>query len=85
MTNQFMWGALSMASCIAALFFIRFWRRSQDRLFLIFALAFAALAVNWAGLGLTYPSRESSHYMYIVRLLAFVLFVVGIVDKNRRD
>jgi hypothetical protein len=83
--NLFLWGALAMASCLVALFFRRFWRVTGDRLFLFFALGFLTLALNWTGLALAHPPEESRHYLYILRLLAFVLIIIGIVDKNHRS
>ena len=84
LTVQFLRGALVAASAIAMLFFLRNWQRSQDRLFFVFALAFGALALNWLGLALIDPESESAHYMYIARLAAFLLFLGGILDRNRR-
>jgi hypothetical protein len=83
--NQFLWGALALAGAIAGLFFLRFWRASKDRLFLFFAAAFWALAANWAALGVTNPAMEHRHLVYLLRLVAFSLIIVGIVDKNRRQ
>ena len=40
-------------AAVAALFFLRFWRRMKDRFFAFFAAAFAALAVDWLGLAVT--------------------------------
>jgi hypothetical protein len=74
-----------MASWIAGLFFLRFWKLSRDRLFVFFASAFWLLGLNWLGLALTNPTQESRHEIYLVRLLAFVLIIIGIVDKNRRS
>jgi hypothetical protein len=82
--NQFMWGALTMACVIAALFFFKFWSQTRDRLFAAFSAAFAMMAVNWAVLGLTTPSDEARHFVYAIRLAAFALIVAGVVDKNRR-
>ncbi len=79
----FFWGALAMASWVAGLFFLRFWRVSRDRLFLFFGAAFWVFAANWVGLAI-YPSEETRHYVYVIRLVAFVLILVGIIDKNRR-
>jgi hypothetical protein len=73
-----------METAVAALFFLRSWRVSGDRLFLYFALGFAAMALNWIGLASIEPALESRHLVYLLRLLAFVLIIVGIVDKNRR-
>lgn len=43
-------GAIAMASAIAALYFLRFWRDTGDRLFAIFALAFLLLGITRLGL-----------------------------------
>ena len=82
---HFMWGALTMACGIAALLFLKFWTQTRDRLFVIFSTAFAVMALNWAVLGLSTPSNEARHYVYVIRLAAFALIVAGIVDKNRRS
>jgi hypothetical protein len=71
-----------MACAIAGLFFLRFWRRTQDRLFLVFALAFWLLCLNWLALSLT-QQDEVRTVLYIVRLLAFAAIIVAILDKNR--
>lgn len=82
--NQFLWGALTMACTIAALFFLKFWSQTRDRLFAAFSAAFGVMALNWAILGLTPPSDEARHFVYGIRLAAFALIVVGVIDKNRR-
>jgi hypothetical protein len=80
---QFLWGASAMASCAAGMFFFRFWRETRDRLFVLFAVAFWAMAVNWAGLAATGAQDEARTYFYLVRLVAFVVIIVAVVDKNR--
>lgn len=82
--HMLMQGALVMATSMAAVYFLRFWRASQDRLFLLFALAFVTLAVDWAALALMRTHAESHRYIFVVRLLAFVLIIAGIIDRNRR-
>ncbi len=82
--NQVLWGALAMASWVVGLFFARFWRTSRDRLLLFFALAFWVFSLNWLSLAVANPPVETQHYVYVLRLVAFVLILVGIVDKNRR-
>jgi hypothetical protein len=77
-------GGIAMASAVAALFFLRFWRDSGDRLFAIFAIAFFLLAVTRVGLALSSTQTEGHTHWYWVRLAAFVLILVAIVDKNRR-
>lgn len=83
--KQFSLGLLTMASAVAAVFFARYWRMTRDRLFAFFGLAFAAMALNWIGLSAVDPALEAQHYVFLVRLLAFALIIVAIVDKNRRD
>ena len=81
--KPFCWGMLTMAGLVASLFFVRYWRVTGDRLFAFFAVAFALLAINWLALGAVDPTFEARHLIYLVRLAAFVLIIVGIVDKNR--
>ena len=47
---EFMLGSLVMACLVAGLFFLRFWRKTRDRLFLMFAIAFWILGSNWLAL-----------------------------------
>jgi hypothetical protein len=83
--NWFIWGALTMACAVVGFFFLRFWRESRDRFFLLFAAAFWALGLNWLGLVALPYDVETRHYVYFFRLAAFVLILVAIVDKNRRQ
>ena len=68
---------------VAGLFFFRFWRDSGDRLFAFFGAAFSLLALCWALLGLFSPTEETRPYIYAIRLFAFLLMIVGMIDKNR--
>ena len=81
--NQFALGCLVMASAVAGLFFLRFYRRTRDRLFAIFAIAFWLMGVNWLLLAF-YNTDETRTWLYMIRLLAFILILVAIFDKNRR-
>jgi hypothetical protein len=80
----FLWGASALASWVAGLFFLRFWRETRDRFFVLFAAAFWVLAADWVALALVNPTDETRHLFYLARLLAFGLILVAIVDKNRR-
>lgn len=82
--HAFITGASTMGCLAAAAFFARFWKQTSDRLFIFFAIAFAALAVNRALIVLYPLERESQPYVYLVRLFAFVLIAYAVVDKNRR-
>ena len=79
---QFMLGAIAMACVVAAMFFLRFWRKTRDRLFGLFALSFGVLGLNWVALAFT-QGDEVRVLLYAVRLVAFVVILVAIVDKNR--
>lgn len=79
--HQFLLGMVVMAAAIAGLYFFRFWRKSRDRLFAVFAFAFWILGVNWLALAVTVQD-EVRTVLYILRLLAFVVILVGILDKN---
>ena len=81
--KQLLLGAIAMGNLIIGLFFLRFWRKTQDRFFLFFAVAFTLEGGNRALLGLDYISNESEPMIYLVRLVSFVLILIAIVDKNR--
>lgn len=77
-------GALTALSMVAALFFLGYWRRTRDRLFAYFAVAFTIFAASWAALAIHPSIGEHDAYVYLLRLAAFGAILVGIVDKNRR-
>jgi hypothetical protein len=81
--DQFVMGALTMASWVAGLFFLRFWRNTHDRLFLSFAAAFFLLGLTRVGLAMTDSTTERHTYLYLVRFVAFALILIAIIDKNR--
>ena len=79
---EFMSGAVTLGFLVGTLFFLRFWRKTADRLFLAFAIAFALLALNqglaqWLG-----AADERVGYTYLLRIVGFVLILVAIIDKN---
>lgn len=75
-------GAIAMASLVAGLFFLRFWRDTGDRLFLYFAVSFLVEGVNRAALGLSNDPNEARPFFYFVRFLSFLLILLAIVQKN---
>ncbi len=79
--NAFLQGALVMASLSIALFFLRFWRATRDRLFALFSAAFCLLGVNWALASLGGPLAPHAH---VFRFLAFFVIALAVLDKNRR-
>jgi hypothetical protein len=76
-------GAIVMGYAVVGLFFLRFWRETRDRLFLIFAGAFWILGVQRLALVLSRDMVEDDTGLYLVRLFAFLLILGAIVDKNR--
>ena len=81
--NSFLSGAVTLGYLLGALFFVRFWRRSADRLFLMFAIAFSLLALNQFLAFMLDVISEPYSFVYGIRVLAFVLIIIAIVDKNR--
>lgn len=81
--REFVAGLLTMGYLVAALFFLRFRRRTGEPLFLFFALAFLLLAVQ--RVGLTFLTSVDDVWLYGARLLAFLLLLAGIIEKNRAN
>ena len=82
--EAFLRGAIVMACAVAGMFFLRFWRQTHDRLFLIFALAFWLLGLARLAV-YKIPEGNETHtvLVYSIRLVAFVLILAAIADKNR--
>jgi hypothetical protein len=76
-------GVNTALAAVAGLFFFRFWRQTSDRLFAAFALAFWLLSLQWLCLALTSPDYEFRPLLFGIRLIAFVLILVAVVEKNR--
>jgi hypothetical protein len=81
--TMFVSGMLAAGYTLAALYFLKFWRQTRDRLFAYFAAAFALLLLQRVALSLTQGSETDTFWFYVVRLLAFVLIGVAILEKNR--
>ncbi len=77
-------GAIAMAYAVAGLFFLRFWVRARDELFLTFAIAFWLFAVNQALIGVFGGGAETQMAFYVPRLLGFLLIIFAIIRKNRK-
>ena len=76
-------GAMVAGYTVAALFFLRFWRRSNDRLFAMFGVAFLLLGVQRLSLAVLVGEGAPAVWPYVVRLVAFLLILWAVVDKNR--
>lgn len=78
-------GCSMLGAWIAGVYFFRFWTKSKDRLFFMFGAAFWLMALERLVLTLSNPWREEYSYVYIIRLVAFLIIIAAIVDKNRKN
>jgi len=80
-------GAICMGSLVIALFFLRFWRASQDRFFLYFGASFFIEGLHRLYSALHDAGAEDSPLHYLIRLLAYGLILWAILEKNlpKRD
>ena len=82
--NDFLMGAMAMACWVVALFFLRFWRDTRDRLFALFSISFILLGITRIGLAMSHEQSEGQTFFHWIRFAAFVIILVAIIDKNRR-
>lgn len=80
---DFLSGAISLGFFVAAMFFMRFWYRTRDRLFVAFGIAFALLGVGQAVQVFNDIAQEEESYIYLIRLVAFSTIIVAVIRKNR--
>ena len=74
-------GAILVSAWAIAVFFLRFWRKTRERLFALFAAAFALLGLERIAIVLV--AGEAHSFVYLIRLAAFLLILFAIYDKNR--
>jgi hypothetical protein len=79
----FISGLVAAGFFVSGLFFLRFWRRTRDGLFISFALAFWLLGLGQALVALTDIPVEERSWIYLIRLAAFSLILLAIFRKNR--
>jgi len=82
-TTVFLQGISSMGAYVCTLFFLRFSLDSRDALFAFFGAAFFVLGLSWTLLAWTAPAEDTRPYVYGLRLIAFLLIIIGTVLKNR--
>jgi hypothetical protein len=84
---------VSMATFAAAgVFFLKFWLASRQRFYLLFCAACWSLSVERIVLFFVQQSRlttghplvEASSWVYLLRLTAFILILIAVVNKNMR-
>jgi hypothetical protein len=82
--TEFLLGATTMATLVAGLVFLRFHRRTHDRLFLFFAAAFWLESASRILMWRINPLDENETVIYLIRLVSYGLILAAIVDKNLR-
>lgn len=83
MIEDFLGGAIAMGFATAAVFFLKFWQRTREGLFLAFAGSFLLLGVTQALLTLGAVTIEERSWLYMLRLLAFLLILAALWWQNR--
>jgi Ca2+/Na+ antiporter len=76
-------GALMISCLVAGLFFLKFWKKTGDKLFRLFSFAFFLLSSERLILGYLGGRNEPSPLLYLIRLSAFLIIIYAIYDKNR--
>ncbi|HET9271910.1 MAG TPA: DUF5985 family protein [Vicinamibacterales bacterium] len=79
-----MLGAIAMGCFVAGLLFLRYWRDGRDRFFLLLGCSFFVEAFSRVLLAVSARPNEGSPWIYGIRLLAYVLILRAIWEKNRR-
>jgi len=80
--QQYLSGMITMGFAVSGVFFLRFWSRTQERLFLAFACAFGLFALNQMLVAMADIPREEQGWFYLLRLTGFGLIIAGICLKN---
>jgi len=78
---DFLHGAITLASATIGLFFLRYWRSSGDRLFVMFSGAFWLLSLHWLLSSVMPHLLTQAHAL---RFVAFALIALAVLDKNRQ-
>jgi len=79
----FLGGGVTFGFCVAALFFLRFWKSTRDSLFLAFAICFLLLGIGQALVSFSNMPVEERSPLFLLRLIAFALVIAAICWKNR--
>jgi hypothetical protein len=82
-TIYFLSGAIALGDLVAAIFFLRFWKRTGESLFLAFSVAFALLSLGRLVVAWANSYGEDSSAAYLVRFAAFAIIILGVWRKNR--
>lgn len=82
MIKGFLVGVIATSSIMAGIFFLKFWKRTRDFLFLAFAISFIIEGLDRASVMMLARSNEGSPWIYLVHLFAAGLLLFAILKKN---
>ncbi len=83
--DSFLLGFIAACSLVAALFFLRFWKSTQDLLFIAFAVFFLIQGACYIAIvSLPHPN-EGSLWLFLLRLLSVLVVLGAIIWKNSGD
>ena len=81
--NAMFAGGIMVSAWAISVFFMRFWRKTGDRLFVLFAIAFFLMGVERVVI-VSLPAKHQ-FAAYSIRLCAFLLIILAGWQKNRRN
>lgn len=84
MLEGFLLGIIVACTLAAGTFFLKFWRKTRDPLFLAFGIAFLMEAVNRCFILFTDRPNEGSPWIYAIRLASYLVILIAIIHKNRK-
>lgn len=77
----FLTGMIAAFNFVASVIFMRFWRDTRDRLFLMFSLAFLAFGLSRLR-PFVPPESPWAIFPHVVRFFAILTILAAIIDKN---
>ena len=84
MIEEFLVGVIATASVTAGVFFLKFWKDTRDSFFLAFAASFIIEGLNRVTVLFLPRPNEGNPWIYVVRLVTFLLILFAILRKNYR-
>ena len=83
--SDFLQGGTMVAAFAIAVFFLRYWKDTGDRLFAAFAASFTLFGTSRIALHAMDAESETRVWVYVLRALAFVAIIAAVIDKNLRE
>jgi hypothetical protein len=78
----FLSGMITAGFIVAAVFFLRFWRRTGDLLFAAFGVSFVLFAISQSASVSFDFLHDDKTTVYVLRLFGFGLLLAAIARKN---